>query len=147
MNRYEMNKVIAVNLFGKKEGVDFGSFESHKLQTDSKGEPDDTAFMYDHHYGYICERCSESFCVGCEDSTDTECIVEPYDYCTNSGYSRVLYTISKQYIVKFTIDTDRVLCQIGYTEPLDGKYYVKFEASSDNIPEALCKAVIQSFGN
>lgn len=56
----------------------------HKWILNDEGEPDNFAFEYGYHNGYICERCSYSFCEHCEPNgfekaKTIPCIVEYYE--------------------------------------------------------------------
>ena len=56
MNKEELKKII----HHKK------IYPYHQWQLDEYGQPDDWAFEYDYHNGYVCIRCGYSFCKHCE---------------------------------------------------------------------------------
>ena len=56
----------------------------HKWVLNNKGEPDNFAFEYGYHNGYVCERCSYSFCEHCEPNGFEKakaipCVIEYYE--------------------------------------------------------------------
>lgn len=94
MDNELFNELIAVKLFGLKEGVDYGTIiNGHEWRLDDDGE----LYKYEgewedfsEHSGPICVRCNYFYCTMCGDMEGRECIVPLKDYTSEEQMYAVI---------------------------------------------------------
>ena len=138
----DINRFIAEKVFGLKEGKDFGKIDSHVWLKHDDGKINEESFYYEHHTGVTCTRCDETFCIACNDGIPEEpCTIDPPDFNSPSGYTKLIDEISYKYLVTTSIYHGNTLCVI--MDPNTSERLA--HAVERTHYEALCSAVVKLF--
>ena len=84
------NHIIATQIMGLVEGVDFGNLGEHEWRKTKSGEIDTFAFSYGYCNGPVCVKCGYSYCEHCKDGPDEPCEIDLPDYGKYDSDARCL---------------------------------------------------------
>jgi hypothetical protein len=136
---------VAKHVFGQTEGIDFGTFKTHKwrMREDDSTIVDDYAYSSDMHNGPICERCHFYYCVHCDSADEKEatpCEVWPMDYSEPALLVTLIQRLTERGF-KIAIDAAHEFYKVGIS---GGQLPASKHGSGTTLKETLERALIKT---